>query len=232
MSWFSSWFGYSDPEVRYIPYKSNQSIVLDMDECLIHTWDITRTKYLKSLGSPQTVSIRRHLFEVFPEETNKFMPMYGILRPGLIDFLNYCFSRFDNVILWSAGTDFYVEQVTDYIFSKTEKVPKKVMARSNCNYQADNGSYAKPLAKLASEVDKSLTLENCFFVDDNPDSGVFNKENHILIPPFDPDATVASISKALDTDRALYDLIEWFESQEAINCKDVRKIDKSNIFKK
>ena len=163
------------------------------------------------------------------------------MRPGLVDFLNYCFSRFDNVILWSAGDDYYVKQVVECIFKKTDNMPNNVLARSNCHIisgevkkKKDAGSqeveiYTKPLSKL-EKIDPSMTLQKCIFVDDNPDNSYFNISNHVLIPRFEPKCNATDIDKALDNDRALYDLIEWLESDQVKYCKDIRELPKTGIF--
>jgi TFIIF-interacting CTD phosphatase-like protein len=209
--------------------KSNQSIVLDMDECLLHTWDVKQKEFFKEIElSPKTLGYRRYIFEVFAEPKNKQLPVYGIMRPGLIDFLTYCFDRFDNIILWSAGQDFYVEKVSDYIFHRTEQIPTQVLARSKCHI-LNKTMFTKPLYKL-NEMFPEITLENCFFVDDNPDNSHFNKENHIVIPAFEPECTVDSISDYFKNDRALYDLVEWFEREDIKKCDDVRTLSKDDIF--
>ncbi len=236
MSWFTTWFGgdTSEQESSKKIGKKGTCIVLDMDECLLHTWDgrdLSRSRYLKNLNTPKSVSIRRHFFEFFPDETNKFNSWYGVMRPGLVEFLEYSFHRFDKVVIWTASVESYAIPILDLVFSKTDKVPKNVLTRTNCE-ESEEGFYSKPLEKFFKEFDQSLSLDCTYFVDDNPDSGIFNKDNHILIPRFDPDPNIESIEKALATDRALYDLIEWFESEETKNCEDVRKLDKSKIFKK
>lgn len=226
MSWLWKWMA---PEEN-IPTrpKTYQSIVLDMDECLLHSWDITKKDYFKQIeNSPKTVGLRRHFFEVYAEKSNNSTPVYGIMRPGLLEFLLFCFDRFDHVILWSAGEDYYVERLSDYIFYRIDKLPTKVLSRSNCHVVRN--MFTKPLSHLAN-IDPSITLENCFFVDDNPDNSLFNKNNHILIPPFDPECTIKSISYALHHDKALFKLIEWLQRPEVKASKDVRTLNMDNIF--
>jgi hypothetical protein len=236
MSWWT-WTWTTDAQPPTLATLPKQCIVLDMDECLIHSWDIAKSGYLRAVeNDPRTVSYRDQLFEFFPDVDSKYQSSFGIMRPGLIHFLEYCFERFEYVVLWSAGTDYYVEQVSDFIFSLADKIPHEVLARSRCkvvksstminDVKTEYVMHTKPLQNLPY-----VELSHCFFVDDNEDNGMYNKNNHILIPAFEPDCTLTAMKKAL-SDRCLYDLIEWFESPEVQNAADVRDLDKSKIFKK
>ena len=157
--------------------------------------------------------------------------VYGIFRPGLIDFLNYAFRRFDYVILWSAGTSYYVNQITEYMFRKTDRMPDNVFSRPFCeSHPKDEDYFIKPLKKL-QQINPDIQLSNIFFLDDNPNTSYLNKTNHILIPRWDPAPTVKGCQEALAKDRYLYDFIEWLEQPEVKTSEDVRKLNKSRIFK-
>lgn len=231
MSWFWNIFWNIEEQVGESSM-NDQTVVIDMDECLIHTfYNCTGTKYFNMIEkNTNTLPIRKYLFEVYTDKTiGRKNPSFGILRPGLAEFLVYCFSRFRRVILWSAGEDYYVQQVSEYFFNITNRMPDAVYARSKC-FVTNDGMYTKPILHLSKDFPE-ISLESCFFIDDNPDNSFFNKENHILIPEFSPKCTPDDIEYALNNDRCLYDLIEWFESDEVKNAPDVRKLDKSKIFK-
>lgn len=229
-SWWNWWNGNSSAKELDSSGK-RCSIVLDMDECLIHLFEVSKSGYLRAIeNDPKTVSYRHHFFQVYADLEKKSEASYGIMRPGLVDFLEYCFENFEYVVLWSAGTDYYVEQVSDFIFSQINQVPKEVLARSRCKVVVDKKTKEKTFTKPLQHL-PYVSLERCFFVDDREDNGMFNVENHILIPEFEPECTAASIKKSL-TDRCLYDLIEWFESPKVKNATDIRFLDKSKIFNK
>ena len=170
---------------------------------------------------------REHLFRV---DTTDGETIFGALRPGYTDFLEYCFTRFDTVILWSAGNDEYVKLISERIFAFTSKQPEHVFARSFCHYDQEYKSYKKPLIKLSHEIDPRITLDNTFLVDDNELYGIDNQRNQIVIPAFEPIAKPTELVQAMETDHALYDLIAWFDRDETKGAKDVRKLSKSKIF--
>jgi TFIIF-interacting CTD phosphatase-like protein len=206
---------------------STQSIVIDMDECLIHTFDSKDYPNVYSnVLSTLPVSLRHHVFRVDVEGE----VIYGLIRPELTEFLKYCFTRFDYVILWSAGTDEYVKLVCERIFSFTNQMPKHVLTRAFCEYDEDMGVYKKPLVKL-SQFSSDLTLNKTFFVDDRDYSGFNNKSNQIIIPGFSPEPTAESIIYELTHDHALADLMEWFELESVQRASDVRTLNKKKIFK-
>jgi hypothetical protein len=233
MEWKWSWLFGGEPVGWNLDESSlsTQSIVLDMDECLIHTFECSQKKYMEMITDPITLQYRKNFFDVPTDITasGKSPQSFGVFRPGLIEFLEYCFKRFQYVVLWSAGEDFYVKQVSQYFFSKTGRQPHLVCARSNC-YLAENGAHTKPIHHLTKPL-PGLFLHNAFFVDDNADNSFFNKDNHILISAFEPQCNSKSVIKALSSDHALYDLIEWFESDEVKLSTDIRKLDKTTIFK-
>lgn len=246
MSWWSTWLldvndeevkkyktmGPLGPVVRQPSRRPFQCLVTDMDECLIHTWDINKKQYIHTFNTPEAYAFRHMLFGVEMNARNANTLIYGIFRPGLIDFLNYAFNRFDYVVLWSAGTSYYVHQITEYMFSKTDRMPDNVFARPFCenHTRADEEYLIKPLKKL-QQINPAIQMSNMFFLDDNADVSVLNRNNHLLIPKWKPDPTVASCKAALANDRYLYDLIEWLERPEVKNATDVRRLDKRKVFK-
>jgi len=257
--WWETWFSPAHLPTQkvigplgpvHVPVASRrpyQCLVTDMDECLIHTWDrdeMNYARYKRTFNTPKAVGVRHAIFGV---EMNALHPeerIYGVMRPGLVDFLNYAFTRFDYVILWSAGTSYYVNQITEYMFSKTDKMPDNVFSRPYCQEEKEKIQgepteeqkelgerlyHTKPLKKLY-DVNPHIKLSNIFFLDDNPRTSQHNKTNHILIPRFEPEPTVDGVVRAMDTDRCLYDLIAWLERPDVKAAQDIRKLDKSKIF--
>jgi TFIIF-interacting CTD phosphatase-like protein len=224
------------PVKMHQPPRPFQCLVTDMDECLIHSFpeSFTRDDYNRVFNVPAALSIRPHIFGVpLTMRDDDSSMLYGIFRPGLIDFLNYAFKRFDYVVLWSAGMPYYVSQITEYIFSKTDRMPDNVLARTYCDEHPesteDHRLYTKPLKKLRN-INPAISLANTLIIDDNPVSSYYNWANHVLIPKWEPEPTVKACKQALATDRYLYDFIEWCERPEVKYATDVRKLDKRNIF--
>lgn len=245
-TWWNTWFsempseelkthqvvGLLGPVPIPLAQRPVQCLVTDMDECLIHTWELTKKQYIQTFNAPEAFPFRSHLFGVEMNARNPDSLIYGIFRPGLIDFLNYAFKRFDYVILWSAGTSYYVNQITEYMFSKTDRMPDNVFSRPFCeSHPKEEDYFIKPLKKL-QQINPAIHLSNIFFLDDNPNTSYLNKTNHILIPRWEPPPTVKGCETALATDRCLYDFIEWLEKPEVKSAEDVRRLSKSNIFKK
>lgn len=229
----SSWASYLLNSVSPEP---NQCLITDMDECLIHSFDdLTEEQYRTVIAKDKT--IREHIFRI--ELDIRTPPIYGVKRPGLSQFLEYSLERFTHVVLWSAGKRQYVNHITEEIFKDTGHMPLFILSREFCTPEDINIKenkknrtitvYRKPLSKLKSKH-SDLTLESCFFLDDNPDTSVHNVENHILIPRFDPEPTPEAIKSALKDDKALFELMKWFEKPEVKQSTDIRKLDMSKIF--
>jgi len=52
-------------------------------------------------------------------------------RPYLEKFIDYCFTNFDHVIIWSLGGREYVESIIDNILGKKYD-PLLILAKDNC----------------------------------------------------------------------------------------------------
>lgn len=222
--------------------RQNKTIVLDMDECLLHMF-IESDKII-NFEKHQIDAVGNHnMFNVMLK--NSKHPTHGVYRPMLREFLNYCYQRFANVILWSAGADDYVDVVAKHAFTHlTNKSPTMILSRKHCKQIVDSQDkksviYTKPLVDIPHHVkinglshidEESLELKNIIFVDDNPGNSVFNVYNHVLIPEFSPAPNVQSIKSHINKDKALIKLMEWLEKTEVKNSKDIRQLD-TNIFK-
>lgn len=61
------------------------------------------------------------------------LDFYTFLRPGVDKFLNYCFSHFASVSVWTAGTQDYARYVVDNI-TPPGKQFLYILSRDNCSY--------------------------------------------------------------------------------------------------
>jgi len=223
--------------------KTKHCIVLDIDETLVHTFeDEEALSKLRFNKKPDHVAVKNRIYHFGIDNSGskkgsgEVSETAGILRPGVEDFLSFCFGYFDKVVVWSAGTDQYVKAMVDRLFRDLYE-PHIVFTRNACTKDGD--VYVKPLDKLFKEdVSKSLKPENTFVLDDKRWTFIENPENAILIPPYEPhkhDDTehkppTYTIKLLSDDDDKLLKLQRWFETKEVMNSKDIRKLDKNKIF--
>ncbi len=87
-------------------------------------------------------------------------------RPHLDKFLEYCFKKFDHVVIWSLGTRQYVEEIIGKLL-KQEYEPLLILARDNC--YRHGGQWWKNTKKLkALFKEKGICFSDCqcIFIDD------------------------------------------------------------------
>ena len=152
--------------------------------------------------------------------------MWGIERPKLHEFINFCFKRFEYVIIWSAGKKRYVDRLSDRLFRNVRNDPHLVLSWDNCRKTNDN--YDKPIMDMTEQfpdIADSINLETTFIVDDRSENFDFtNKDNGIHIPPYRPCPTVDGL---LVQDDTLDVLMKWLDKVDVRNCEDVRDIPKA-----
>ncbi|AYV86136.1 MAG: DNA-directed RNA Pol II C-term-like phosphatase [Solumvirus sp.] len=226
---------YDSPTENFVPI-SKQCIVLDMDETLVNTFDMKQEKKLSKLGimsDPNLMDIRERLYHinlvdaVSPPGSGDIAPTWGITRPHLINFMKYVHLRFKVVIIWSAGVKRYVSEVIHKI-CKNNKMPHSIWNRSDCVWSNEIAN--KPISKIASHPDLSsfVDLNNTFFIDDLQTA--FNKDNPhngIQITPYLPEISISGLRSG---DDALLKLMYWFSRPDVIHAKDIRQLDKKDIF--
>lgn len=191
------------------------SIVLDMDETLLHVF--TNLEYLDDLNFIET-------FQPFQVKSLDDKPLWGLHRPGLGEFLKYITENFENVFVWSAGTHAYVVPIIKSVFEFYNlPPPTMILTRGHCRYY--NGKYHKPLVDLKIfwyiEQRKVLDINRTLIVDDRNYTFLMNPFNALQIPPYHPggpDRNNVNIPKIYNPDdRELFKLIQWFKE---VNIKD------------
>lgn len=206
---------------------SKHSIVLDIDETLVHTFErLEDVKKLNIFKDPEYISIRKDIYviDIYSEDryTVKYK-MWGIMRPKLREFLDFCFLYFQNVTIWTAGVRRYGNAVVSKIFNK--RLPELVYTRDECPKTLSGGCRDKPLIYMINKKD-DMSLHHTFIVDDRLDNFEPNPNNGILIPPFYPEeGDLLNIQ-----DNELDKLMKWFMRKEVIESEDIRLLDKSRIF--
>lgn len=221
-----------------IPFKSQteKCIVLDLDETLVHTSD--DFKVLKRLGiyeRPEFLDLRKRVYTLSLDDVvskngqGVRNNLWGITRPHYKEFLIACFSYFKIVAVWSAGQRKYVDAIVDYLFKDLPR-PHVVYSYNECA-QGEDRYLIKPLKNMINQVpglSKYMSLKNTFVIDDRDYTFSDNPNNGILIPGYQPRFVPDTMRS---DDIALAQLMKWFRKPEVMKSKDVRLLDKSQIFK-
>lgn len=207
---------------NFFSYKP-QCIVLDIDETLVHSsQDYNKLNEITQLlNKTQNEQLQSRLYILPMKDAGVPYSIWGLTRPYLTDFIDYCFARFDKVCVWSAGTADYVHKVVETIFPAHQQ-PDIILCRGECHYATDNTLF-KPLAKLVDKIE-GLELYNTFIVDDRLTTFLRNPANGILIPEYAPTNPLQS------DDSRLIELMEWFSLDEVRSIPDVRLLEKTTIF--
>nr|QBK89146.1 MAG: ctd-like phosphatase [Mimivirus LCMiAC02] len=145
-------------------FNNNKFIILDIDHTLVHSKRISPTIKFGELGD---FNVCNNMYSTYK-------------RPYVDKFIKWCFNNFDGVIVWSAGTKGYVDNVVKYLF-KTHK-PIIILTRKNCSINCNR--YYKDVSTL------DVTLKNVcinpntskiFFIDDLPHR-IKNLNSQYIIP--------------------------------------------------
>ena len=217
---------------------TDKCIVLDLDETLVHSHGAPNIDLLNELGifiDPENYDLRERVYKITMEDvvhkkgTGEKTDMWGITRPHVREFLIHCFNYFKIVIVWSAGRKNYVHAIVNHLFRDLPR-PHIVWTYDDLE-RLSNNTLIKPLNKLMKKVsglNKHMSLTNSFIVDDRVT--VFqepNPYNGIEIPPYRPDFDLKSLKIEDDT---LLKLIKWLMKKDVIHSKDIRTLDKRDIF--
>lgn len=251
MDFYRSNFGYSDD--YYHPMVVKKNIVLDLDETLIHTFvrddaedERSPNKHHRHYSTKPFEFIFKenkyfhHRSRLYLLDTDRMKrkygddigySMWGFYRPHLREFLIFCKSYFNKIIIWTAGTYAYGRGICDVIFDGLYQ-PDLILTRDDCEVKSGNKIH-KPLSKLYNmpQFRGILTPDNTIIVDDRASNFSTTPHNGIKIEPFDPEYSNIAIKKWLETpDNRLKELEEWLRRSYVANSRDIRNLDKSEIF--
>lgn len=194
---------------------SQSCIILDLDSTLINTFDgFSSPEALDSYESPEDVY-------------NLFGNYYGVFRPGISQFLETCFSNFDQVCVWSAGTEDYVAEVVSKIKAFSIKKPYFVWSREYCVsvYNGDQSLLQKPLSKVFAAY-PNIDPKRTFILDDYRDVCQQDSLYHIHIPAWKGEIEEINRKK----DNHLKSLTSWIKNTNIYDVKDFRDLSHGNIF--
>lgn len=208
---------------------SPHAIVLDLDETLVHTFlEIDKAVEMGVFADP-VLRTRAYYIELVDVSSKKGegekSRLWGVFRPRVKEFLEFCFSYFRVVGIWSAGKKDYVTAVVELLFRDLQP-PHFIYTYDNLHHGED-GSYYKPLDKLFKEttISSHVKAENVFALDDRLDVCGYNLHNALVVPAYCPE----TLEELKACDNTLQTLISWFLLPKVRYCKDIRLLDK-NIF--
>lgn len=189
-------------------------IVLDLDETLVHTYEASNST-IRTRSRTNEAASRIYSINVQGKEIS------GVFRPHIDEFINFCLSYFDEVIVWSAGIREYVDEIVRVLFRGRQ--PDAVYARDKCQYK--NDLYLKPLEVISNS---NRTMGSMIIIDDRLTTfSSCNPHNGILMPSFAPALSDSSLGSG---DSVLIQLIEYFLHPTTKATSDVRNLDKERIF--
>lgn len=148
-----------------------------------------------------------------------------IFRPGVQEIIEFLLNYFDYVFIWSAGVKRYVRAIESVLIDPNHNMYKKerikVLSRKDCN-EITEKSVLKDLAS------KGYDLKRTLIIDDNKTTYINNPDNAIGISGYNPSINEEQVKFK---DESLLEIKKWIIENDVKNCKDVRKLDKSKIFK-
>lgn len=212
---------------------TNLRIVLDLDSTLVHSSiDMATFESLRIYSNPLNIPLRERVYSFDLVDANgdaghgERTPMWGVFRPHLKKFIDFMAMYFKEIYIYSAGLYKYVNSVTDIIFSGALVQPTLVYSRDDCVTHLND--LVKPLTKLYNDPRATGSNEsNTLVLDDREKTFCFNTYNGIKIPIYEPNPSPMDILK---DDICLEQLMYWLSLPEVMNCRDVRELDKSEIF--
>lgn len=177
---------------KSLPNLSKFHLILDIDGTLVHT-------------------VAQHEGMIFGEPDYEDLDLHlcSYKRPGLDTFMEFCFTHFQSVSLWTAGTQEYADFIARSIAPKGFQF-LFILSRVHCkDHPAIDGTLVKDMNDLwRSDIAKTfqITEENSLIVDDNEDYCSNNPNNSIIIKTW----------KFLHaSDFAFQNLVKYFEESDA-----------------
>mmetsp|Transcript_79601 Transcript_79601/g.221480 ORF Transcript_79601/g.221480 Transcript_79601/m.221480 type:complete len:282 (-) Transcript_79601:100-945(-) len=180
-------------------------VVLDMDECLIHSTDwLEGGGPFQSQGGPDGPPTVRHAeVDSYQVTFNQGVSCTVLKRKGVDMFLSACCASFETYV-FTAGQQAYADAVLDKLDSEGKLAGR--FYRADCMCVGRHGSrpgaelFLKDLtavARRAGRIDEDLS--RVVLVDNNPVSFVCQPSNGIPVPDFvgEPDDALGEVLRLL-----------------------------------
>ncbi|XP_010538579.1 PREDICTED: carboxy-terminal domain RNA polymerase II polypeptide A small phosphatase 1-like [Tarenaya hassleriana] len=143
--------------------KKEKTIVLDLDETLIHS----------STERPEGP----YDFVVRPRIDGQMLTFFVIKRPGVDEFLRKIGEKY-TVVVFTAGLPEYASMVLDHLDPRRRVISHRLF-RNSCTIM--DGRLVKDLGRVVGDMRRVV------IVDDNPNSYALQPENAFPIKPFTDD---------------------------------------------
>ena len=168
-------------------------LVLDLDETLIHANEV-------SIGRKPDFDIGDYI-------------VYK--RPGVNEFVEYCFEHFD-VAIWTSSNRLYADAIVNFLIPDPSKL-QFVWARERCTQRFIAETYEYTHLKVFKKLkDQGYSLDLIIGIDDSPEKYVRNYGNLVKVNPYFGE----------ETDNELSLLTRYLEILKQV--PNVRKIEKRN----
>jgi len=194
--------------------ESDLIVVLDLDECLIHSQFLSSGPeeiYLQQEARPQSRAFKSHeeAESIIPSACESFrmaLPDGDLVhvnkRPNLDAFLQNITSKYETHI-FTAAMEVYASPLLDILDPKKEMFQGR-WYRDHCTYDPSLGVYVKDLKRALGRAQESsgsaFNEERVVLIDNNPMSFLANPKNGILVCNFydDPkDDTLRAVTELL-----------------------------------
>jgi TFIIF-interacting CTD phosphatase-like protein len=215
---------YTGEFMYLVPKQSltSMSIVLDIDETLVHTEDDMESFNAELTSDPILVD---DIYDIHLDHGE--YKMWGTKRPHLDEFLLFCFSYFKNVCIWSAGKSDYVHAIVKKIFSSFRE-PDIIYTFDEC-IQTEEGYWIKPLEKFFKDPkvkELGMNENNTYIIDDRDYTFEKNVANGVQIPEYAPENT----DHLQNEEDSLIHLKCWFMKQFMENKQAIQEVNKEDMF--
>lgn len=198
-------------------YESDLIVVLDMDECLIHS-QFLNSPVAAQVYAHQLFQKRRANSAASPSTAAKAVDSFHFtlpdgelvhvnVRPGLRDFLHKVCHKFETHI-FTAAVPLYADPLLN-ILDPTQTLFAGRWYRDSCTFDADRQAHVKNLNNLPLQRTQQQQ-QRVVLVDNNPLSFLTHPNNGILVDSFYNDANDTSLEKV------------WHLLQELDGEQDVR----------
>lgn len=145
-------------------------------------------------------------------------------HPHLREFLDYCQLRFRRRVVWSAGGFENVHMLCSKLEKITSFVPDLILTKLDTKFTHNHPYGDKDLIKVYEALPGTSPMRT-FIVDDHDSNFDKNPDSGILIPEF---VTRSPAKVPFDVDLVV--LMEWFSLPHVVGSKDVRLLDKTQVF--
>jgi len=206
-------------------YESDLVVVLDMDECLIHS------HFLQGPGAEYAHQVKRKSSPDSPAgaTANKTLATFDITlpdgervvvheRPHLHKFLKEVSSKYETHI-FTAAMEVYAKPVLE-VLDPHGTIFSGIWYRESCQLDLNLGAYIKNLELLCESYDndqeRQQRLNRTVLVDNNPLSFLANPEHGILVSSFYTDSRDTTLPAVLEL---LHELDKHEDVRPVLNKK-------------